>query len=148
MQRQHEWAHNRGYEFIETSAVNFNGAMIALNLSVGFKVIGPTPARRSLGSSCRSRSQNSVAKTMACSVAPVPHRETWWRPVAQIVATRSLSAFAITDTEVRLMVAAATAWLSGKAEGGTQRTGGERQVRGVVRTRKRGSGGCCSWCAD
>ena len=40
MNQQHDWARRRGYEFIETSSVKFNAAMLTLNLSVGFEIIG------------------------------------------------------------------------------------------------------------
>ena len=47
MDRQHDWARRRGYEFIETGAIKFNTAMLTLNLSAGFEIIG-TYARTEL----------------------------------------------------------------------------------------------------
>ena len=38
--RQHTWVHERGYEFVETGAIKSNTAMLSLNLSVGFEIIG------------------------------------------------------------------------------------------------------------
>ena len=37
---QHAWVAARGYKGIETGAINSNTPMIALNLSMGFRVIG------------------------------------------------------------------------------------------------------------
>ena len=47
MKRQHDWAQRRGYEYVETSAIKSNRAMLTLNLSVGFEIIG-TYARTEL----------------------------------------------------------------------------------------------------
>jgi predicted GNAT superfamily acetyltransferase len=40
LQEQHAWLETRGYQTIETGAVDSNEAMIALNLSVGFRKFG------------------------------------------------------------------------------------------------------------
>jgi GNAT superfamily N-acetyltransferase len=40
MQRQHEWARERGYAFVETRTRTYNNAMIILNLQSGFQIVG------------------------------------------------------------------------------------------------------------
>ena len=40
LDRQHYWARDRGYQFIETGTTKSNTAMLALNLSAGFEIIG------------------------------------------------------------------------------------------------------------
>ena len=40
MQRQHGWARERGYAFVETRTRTANNAMIILNLQSGFHIVG------------------------------------------------------------------------------------------------------------
>jgi GNAT superfamily N-acetyltransferase len=40
MQRQHDWARERGYAFVETRTRTVNNAMIILNLQSGFRIVG------------------------------------------------------------------------------------------------------------
>lgn len=40
LERQHTWVEERGYESIETGAIKSNQAMLMLNLSAGFEIIG------------------------------------------------------------------------------------------------------------
>ena len=40
MEAQHAWAKARGYTSIETGTMHNNVAMLTLNLSTGFRVIG------------------------------------------------------------------------------------------------------------
>jgi len=40
LERQHAWAAKRGFTMIETGTTNGNAAMLTLNLSAGFEVIG------------------------------------------------------------------------------------------------------------
>jgi GNAT superfamily N-acetyltransferase len=40
MQRQHAWARERGYAFVETRTRTYNNAMIILNLQSGFQIVG------------------------------------------------------------------------------------------------------------
>ena len=40
MQRQHDWARDRGYAFVETRTRAVNNAMIILNLQSGFQIVG------------------------------------------------------------------------------------------------------------
>lgn len=40
LELQHAWASERGYLFVETGAVKDNTAMLSLNLSAGFEIIG------------------------------------------------------------------------------------------------------------
>jgi GNAT superfamily N-acetyltransferase len=40
LERQHAWAEQRRFSVIETGTTSSNAAMLALNLSVGFEIIG------------------------------------------------------------------------------------------------------------
>ncbi len=40
LRRQHQWVRQRGYSSIQTATTEDNAAMLALNLSMGFRVIG------------------------------------------------------------------------------------------------------------
>ena len=40
MERQHAWARERGYAFVETRTRTANNAMIILNLQSGFQIVG------------------------------------------------------------------------------------------------------------
>lgn len=40
MQRQHDWARDRGYAAVETRTRTVNNAMIILNLQSGFQIVG------------------------------------------------------------------------------------------------------------
>ena len=40
MRRQHAWTRQRGCTSIQTGTTEDNGAMLALNLAAGFRVIG------------------------------------------------------------------------------------------------------------